>query len=115
VHCRGRIAEHLNNRRRLIKRPPVRHFGYDRLATCHFGATDINATLGSGINMSRAESCCTRLLLEFKSRKRFANHVLFGQVRRETWWAFFKKPLCSQQAQRILSPLRLPVPPRPPY
>jgi hypothetical protein len=50
--------------------------------------------------MSRAESCCTRLLLEFRSRKRFANYVLFGQVRRETWRAFFKKPLCSQQAQR---------------
>src|SRR5437660_3205234 len=56
-----------------------------------FGATDISATLGSGINMSRAESCCTRLLLEFRSRKRFANYVLFGQVRRETWLAFFKK------------------------
>jgi hypothetical protein len=78
-----------------------------------FGATDISAKLGSGINMSRAESCCTRLLLEFRSRKRFANYVLFGQVWRETWRAFFKKPLCSQQAQRILSPLRLPVPPRP--
>jgi hypothetical protein len=63
--------------------------------------------------MSRAESRSPRLLLEFRSRKRFANYVLFGQVRRETWRAFFKKPLRSQQAQRILSPLRLPVPPRP--
>jgi hypothetical protein len=44
-----------------------------------FGATDISATLGSGINMSRAESCRTRLLLEFRSRKRFANHVCSGR------------------------------------
>jgi len=77
-----------------------------------FGATDISATLGSGINMGRAVSCCTRLLLEFRSRKRFPNHALFGQVRRETWRAFSKKPLCFQQAQRILSPLHLPFPPR---
>jgi len=27
----------------------------------HFGATDISAPLGSGIAMSRVESCCTRL------------------------------------------------------
>jgi hypothetical protein len=78
----------------------------------HFGATDI-APLVSGINLSRVAFCCMCLLLEFGSRKRFANHVLFGQVRQETWRAFFKKPLCFQQAQRILSPLRLPVPPRP--
>jgi hypothetical protein len=44
-----------------------------------FGATDISATLGSGINVSRAKSCCTRLLLEFRSRKRFANHVCWGR------------------------------------
>jgi hypothetical protein len=81
-------------RRRLMKRPPVppvHHFRNTRLATCHFGATDISAPLGSGINMSRAESCCTRLLLEFRSRKRFANYVLFGQVRRETWAGVFQK------------------------
>jgi len=44
--------------------------------------------VGSGVNMSRADFCYMRLLLEVRIRKRFANCVLFGQVRRETWRAF---------------------------
>jgi hypothetical protein len=55
----------------------------------HFGATDI-APLGSGINLSRAESCCMCLLLEFGSRKRFANHVCSGRFGKKLGGRFSK-------------------------
>jgi hypothetical protein len=78
-----------------------------------FGATDISATLGSGINISRAESCCTRLLLEFRSRRRFPNHVLFGQFGEKLGGRFAKNRFVLSRRREILSPLRLLVPPRP--
>jgi len=61
------------HRPRILPRVPRKpsHRASTRMSNCikieSFGATDISATLGSGINMSRVESCCTRLLLESKA------------------------------------------------
>jgi hypothetical protein len=54
----------------------------------HFGATDISALFGSGITMSRVESCCTRLC--FRSWKRFANHVCSGRFGKKLGGRFSK-------------------------
>jgi hypothetical protein len=79
----------------------------------HLIPTDISATLVSGIDAGRAESSCTRLLLEFRSRKRFPNLASFRQVDAGSEIAFSKKDETFQESQGILSPLRLPIPPRP--
>src|SRR5579872_3987148 len=47
------------------------------------------------------------------AKRRFANHVCSGRFGKKLWRVFCKKPFCFQQAQGILSPLRLPIPPRP--
>src|SRR5439155_13632293 len=57
----------------------------------------------------------TRLLLEFRSRKRFPNLASFRQVDAGSELAFSKKDETFKESQGILSPFRLPVPARPPY
>src|SRR5438270_13188111 len=54
-----------------------------------------------------------RLLLEFRNRKRFPNLASFRQVNAGSEIAFSKKDETFQESQGILSPLRLPIPPRP--
>ena len=50
-----------------------------------------------------------------RPQKCFPNLASFRQVDAESEIAFSKKDETFQESQGILSPLRLPVPPRPPY